>query len=386
MRKLFLLLLTVVFFVIQAMAQRTISGNVTDDKGNPLPNVSVLIKGTATGTTTKADGTYSLAIPADAKTLVFTSVGMEPQEASITSSSSIPIVLSPVNKSMDEVIVVAYGVVKKEALTGSVGQIKAEQIKIRPLNNITAALEGMVPGVVTTSANGQPGSGVAIRVRGFGSINATSEPLIVLDGVPYINGISNVNPVDVESVTVLKDAASTAVYGSRAANGVLIITTKKGKKGRNNISVRVMQGFASRGLDEYERLDAFQYYPLMWEAYRNSLVYPTSGAGISLDSANRVASGLTSRTSIQGLLSYNPFFVANNAIVGTDGKLTSAASSLKYGDDLDWTKDLMRNGNRKDYSVNFNGGSDKSDYFLSMGYVKEDGYTIKTNFERYTAV
>ena len=169
----------------------------------------------------------------------------------------------------------------------------------------------------------------------------------------------------------------------RAANGVVIITTKKGQKGRNNVSVRVLQGVASRGLPEYDRLDAFQYYPIMWEAYRNSLLYPATGTGISLDSANRVATGLTSRSSIKDLLAYNPFNVAANTIVGTGGKINPNAK-LIYGDDLDWTKDLMRKGSRKDYSVNFSGGADKSDYFMSAGYVKENGYTLKTDFERYT--
>ena len=149
-----------------------------------------------------------------------------------------------------------------------------------------------------------------------------------------------------------------------------MITTKKGRKGRNNISIRGLQGVVTRGLPEYERVDAFQYYPLMWESYRNSLVYPASGAAISIDSASRVASGLTTRTGIQGLLSYNPFNVPNNAIVDVNGKINPNAR-LIYGDDLDWTRDLMRDGTRKDYSVNLSGGADKSDYFFSMGYLKE---------------
>ena len=384
MRKLSLLLIGVMLFSAQALAQRTVSGTVTDDKGNPLPKVSVQVKGSTVGTVTKDDGSYSLVLPANATTLVFSSVDMTTQEIRITASSNYSVSLVSENKNMDEVVVVAYGTVKKEALTGSIGQVKTEQIAKRPIGNITGAIEGNVPGVITTSANGQPGAGLAIRVRGFGSINATSEPLLVVDGVPYVGGTSNINPDDVENITVLKDAASTALYGSRAANGVLMITTKKGKKGRNGISVRAMQGFVSRGLPEYERVDAFQYYPLLWEAYRNSLVYPATGAAISLDSANRVASGFTNRTHIQNLLSYNPFNVGNTSIVGTDGKINPAAQ-LKYPDDLDWTNDLMRNGTRKDYTINFNGGADKVDYFLSVGYLKEEGYTIKTDFERYTA-
>ncbi|MBK7870648.1 MAG: SusC/RagA family TonB-linked outer membrane protein [Saprospiraceae bacterium] len=269
-------------------------------------------------------------------------------------------------------------------MTGSVGSIKSDAIAKRPVNNVTTVIEGAVPGVVTQTANGQPGSGLSIRVRGFGSINATSEPLFVVDGVPYVGGTSNLNPDDVESISILKDASATALYGSRAANGVVIITTKKGKKGRNSVSLKVAQGFASRGLPEYEKVDAFEYYPLMWEAYRNSLVYPVSGTGISRDSAGRVASGLTSRTSISDQLGYNPFNVAANAIVSPDGTINPNAQ-LIYGDDLDWTKDLLRTGDRKDYGVNFSGGADKYDYFLSAGYLQEDGYTLNTDFKRYTA-
>ncbi|MFZ1260969.1 MAG: carboxypeptidase-like regulatory domain-containing protein, partial [Chitinophagaceae bacterium] len=212
MRKLSLLLMGVMLFAAQALAQRTVSGTVTDDKGNPLPKVSVQVKGSTVGTVTKDDGSYSLVLPANATTLVFSSVDMTTQEIRITASSNYSVSLVSENKNMDEVVVVAYGTVKKEALTGSIGQVKTEQIAKRPIGNITGAIEGNVPGVITTSANGQPGAGLAIRVRGFGSINATSEPLLVVDGVPYVGGTSNINPDDVENITVLKDAASTALY------------------------------------------------------------------------------------------------------------------------------------------------------------------------------
>lgn len=383
MRKFVTMFLCIMLSCIQLMAQnRTVTGKVTDEKdGTPVSGVSVSVPG-VTGTVTGTDGSFRIVVPSSAKNIEFSYVGYATQRLSI--SDNLKVLLKREDANLDEVVVVAYGTAKKETLTGSVGQIKAADYAKRPLTNVTAAIEGAIPGVVTSTANGQPGSGLSIRVRGFGSINATSEPLFVVDGVPYIGGTSNINPDDVESTTVLKDAAATALYGSRAANGVIMITTKKGRKGRNNVSVRALQGVVTRGLPEYERVDAMQYYPLMWEAYRNSLVYPASGAAISVDSASRVASGLTTRTGIQGLLSYNPFNVANNAIVGVDGRLNPNAS-LIYGDDLDWTKDLMRNGVRKDYSVNFSGGADKTDYFFSMGYLKETGYTIRSDFERFTA-
>ena len=396
MKKLFLLF-TFMLSVILVFAQRTINGRVTDDKANPLPNVSVIVKGTATGTTTKSDGTWSLVLPANAKTLIFSFVDMAEKEISVGSLSDISVTMSTLTKGLDEVVVVAYGTVKREALTGSVGTIKAADLAKRPVGNVLRAIEGAIPGVVTTSGSGQPGAGIAIRVRGFGSINATSEPLIVLDGVPYIGSTSNINPDDVENISILKDASSTALYGSRAANGVVLITTKKGKKGRNNISFKLSQGTITRGLQEYERVDAFQYYPLMWESYRNSLIYPASGTPLPTDIANQLATGLLPRNAaglqvynartysdISQLLAYNPFNVPRTSIVGVDGKL-NAAAQLLYPDDLDWAKDLERNGGRKDYGINFSGGADKSDYFLSLGYLNEKGFTQKTDLERFSA-
>ncbi|MEI6263990.1 MAG: SusC/RagA family TonB-linked outer membrane protein [Sphingobacteriia bacterium] len=385
MRKLVTVLLCLFFAVFQLTAQnKTITGKVTDADGKPVPGASVQVKGTKQGVSANDAGMFSINVPANSTTLTISGVGLASQDVKIGSNSVLNISMVAADKDLDEVVVVAYGTAKKSTNTGSQGKISAKEIATRPLTNITTALEGAIPGVITGSANGQPGSANSIRIRGFGSINATSEPLIVVDGVPYVGGTSNINPDDVENITVLKDASATALYGSRAANGVIVYTTKKGKKGRNSISLRLLQGFTSRGLEEYDRIDAYQYYPIMWESYRNSLVYPLTGTGISLDSANRVASGLTTRTGIQGLLSYNPFNVANNAIVGTNGLLNPNAQ-LIYGDDLDWTKELINTGNRKDYTVNFNGGSDKSDYFLSLGYLDDKGYTLRSDLQRYSA-
>ena len=380
MRKAWSALAAILLLPIIVLSQSAV-GKITGTDGKPLAGVTIQIKGTTTSVASKADGTFVLNAEKGA-ILVVSSIGYETRELKV-GDKALDIQLSVKTEDLSEVVVVAYGTQRKEALTGSVGQIKAEAIAKRPLNNVTAAIEGAIPGVVTSTVNGQPGSGLSIRVRGFGSINASSDPLFVVDGVPYVGGTSNINPDDVESITVLKDASATALYGSRAANGVVIITTKRGKKGRNNVSAKFSQGVATRGLPEYETLNASQYYPIMWEAYRNSLVYPSTGVGISRDSAGRVASGLTSRTGIANLLAYNPFNVPANTIVGTDGKINPNAQ-LIYPDDLDWTKDLMRNGIRSDYGITFSGGADKSDYFFSAGYLKENGYTIRTDFERFT--
>ncbi len=377
MRKLYLLLLGAMLLMSPLWAQRTITGKVTDDKGNPLPNVSVMVKGTTTGTTTREDGTYSLVLPANARTLVFTSVDMQPREESISASNQISVSLASQTKSMEEVIVVAYGTVRKGEFTGSAAQVNYEEFKSRPLTNVSNVLIGTTSGLQTSGGSGSPGSSIAIRIRGFGSVNAASDPLYVVDNVPYDGGLANLNMEDIESVTVLKDAATTALYGARAANGVIMITTKKGRKGTSTLNFKVTQGFSSRGLQEYDRVDAFQYYPLMWEAYRNTLLnHPTNPQ--PLPTANQNATN-----DIKGLLGYNPFNVPNNQIVGTDGQLNPNASLL-WGDDLDWADRLIRLGTRTDATITMAGGAEKSDYFVSLGYTDEKGYLIRSDWRRFS--
>ena len=306
MKKVLLVLILVSAAAVGLSAQRTITGIVTDENKEPLIGATVLVEGAFLGTITDVSGEFRLTVPEGANTLLISYTGFTTRRVDLTSATNYSVQLASDAVTLSDIVVVAYGTARKEALTGSVGSIKSEAIERRPVNNVTTVIEGASPGVVTTTANGQPGSGLGIRIRGFGSINATQEPLYVVDGVPYVGGTSNINPDDVGSIGILKDASATALYGSRAANGVVMITTKQGKKGRNNVSLKVAQGFATRGLPEYERVDAFDYYPLIWESYRNSLVYPVSGTGISRDSANRVASGLTTRTGVTDLLAYNP--------------------------------------------------------------------------------
>lgn len=401
MRKLTLLLLGVLLFAGQAMAQRTITGKVTDDKGNPLPNVSVVVKGTTAGTTTKADGSYSLAVPSNARTLVFSSVDMATQEMNITNNSTISVTMSTQAKNMDEVIVVAYGTVKKGEYTGSSAQISAKEIENRPITNVANALVGSAPGIQTTTASGQPGSSPAIRLRGFGSINASSAPLIVVDGAPYVGGLANINPDDVESVSTLKDASAAALYGSRGGNGVIQITTKKGKKNRNTLGFKMSHGFTSRAIPEYDQVNAFDYYPLMWESYRNVLNKTTN---IPLADANQLASGLFPRFTtganagrqnyngaafddIYTLLGrYNPFVgVTGTQIVLPNGTLNPLAAQLRYSaDDLDWFKAFYRQGSRSDYGLNYSGGNDKSDYYGSFGYTNEKGFVTRSELKRFS--
>lgn len=379
MKKLLQSLFVLLFVAFNAMAQdRTISGTVTSaDDGLPLPGVSVKAIGTPNVTITGKDGKYSIKTSVSAQSLQFSYLGFVTKIINLTASSLVNASLASDSQALSDVVVVAYGTQKKEALTGSVAQLSKADLEDRPLTNVNSALSGMAPGIQSTGGSGQPGSSGSIRIRGIGSINASSAPLYVVDGVPYDGSIANLNMNDVENVSVLKDASSSALYGSRAANGVVIITTSKGKKGKESLNLALSQGFSSRGIPEYERVDAFQYYPLAWQAYRNSLVYPASGTA-----QTPVAAGTAASNAIKGLLGYNPFNVADNAIVSADGVINPNAV-LKYND-FDWIEPLERVGQRTDVNLNYSGGNEKSDYFASFGYLNDKGYVVRSDYSRYT--
>jgi len=379
-----LLLLGVMLICTQLLAQnRTVTGKVTDESGNPVPNASVVVKGSQSGTTTSEDGSFSLTVPANARELVISSVNFAPQDVRLGRSDAYNITMRSASNSMEELIVVAYGTAKKETFTGSATKITAKSIENRPLTNVGTAIIGAAPGVATTTANGQPGSTPGIRIRGFGSINASNEPLYVVDGVPYVSAISNLNMDDVESISILKDAATTSLYGSRAANGVVMITTKRGRKGRHAISAKVNTSVTSRAIPDYDRVSAEEYYPLMWEAYRNSLAYRATNP-VPLAQASNIASGLVAgQNGIVDLLAYNPFNLPKNMVMLPNGTLNTNARLIYKREDLDWFDPLTRNGIRNEYSFNFNGGSDKTDYFVSAAYLKENGYIKRSDYERF---
>ncbi len=388
---------------MQVIAQtRTITGKITDENGVGISNASVRAKETSIGTTTDINGSFSLSLPPGAQVLVISSVGYAAQEVSLANRSTFNLSLQKDDQKMQEVVVVAYGTAKKGAVTNSVAQITSKELENRPVTNVISALAGMAPGITTTTASGQPGSSGAVSIRGYGSMSSSNAPLYVVDGVPYDYDISNINVDDIENVSILKDAAASALYGARAANGVIQITTKKGRKDRTQVQANIAQGFISRALPEYDRIDAFQYYPIMWEGYRNSLVYPasTTTPALNIDSANKIASGLMPRqttgnnaglqiyngrfySDIKQLVGYNPFNVGNTEIIGTNGALNSSAKLL-WADDLDWLKDIQRNGNRGDYTVSVSGGAPKTDYYFSLGYTNEKGYVLNSDYKRYS--
>ncbi|UPZ15989.1 SusC/RagA family TonB-linked outer membrane protein [Flavobacterium humidisoli] len=364
-------LLTAQLFFAQ---EKTISGIVSDGSG-PIPGANVVVKGTSNGVQTDFDGKYKI----KAKTgdvIMFSYMGMKDQSITVGNSSTVNVKMQDGGEQLEEVVVqVAYGKAKKSSYTGSATQIKSEQLENRPLTNALSVLEGSSSGVQIQSSAGQPGAAPEVRIRGFSSINGSNTPLYIVDGVPYAGDISSLNSSDIESLTVLKDASSTSLYGSKAANGVIIITTKTGKSSKDKFSLNMSTGMTSRSIKDYERVNAFDYYPLEWEAIRNSRPMANQS---QIDAANAYAS-----TRVPVVLVTNPFNVPANSIVGTDGKLNPNAQLL-YPQDLNWEKQLERAGVRQNVDFSYQGKSEKSNYFASLGYLNEEGYIQKSGFERTT--
>ena len=227
---------------------RQLSGRVTDSgDGSPLANVSVRVVGASTATQTNAQGNYTLTVSENSK-VEFSFIGYQSQTQSVTGRSTINVSLVSSSDELDEVVVVAYGTVKKSDFTGSATQIGSKEIDKRPISNVLTALQGAGPGIQTSTPSGAPGSSPTIRIRGLGSYSAGQGALVVVDGVPFDGGMANINPADVESVTVLKDAATIAMYGSRGANGVIMVTTKKGNAGKSELNVSAQYGFNENGV------------------------------------------------------------------------------------------------------------------------------------------
>ena len=376
MRRLLMLMLGVFVLCAQLLAQnRTITGRITDAQGNGVPNASVTVKGTNVGTTTGADGRFTLNVAENARTLVVSSVGFQNQELAIGNRTTFETSLVSADQTLSEVVVtVPYGTVKKSAFTGSENTISAATISKQQVTSVTRALEGLVPGIIATNGGGAPGTGANVMIRGVGSVNASSNPLYVLNGVPYDGSISAISTDDIESVTVLKDAAAAALYGSRAANGVIMITTKKGKKGRPLATASLRQGFMSRLIPEYDRVGPQEYYELFCESYRNAYL----AQGDSRATAGQKATNVL--TTANGLV-YNAYNVPGNQLVDpATGKLNPNAQLL-WNDS--WEDVLFRTASRTNANVSVSGAGDRSDYYLSAGYLNEEGILKFSGYERY---
>lgn len=364
-----LLTLIMAFSIQFSNAQeKTISGEVTSSAdGLPLPGVNVIVQGTTRGAQTDFDGKYTIKA-STGEVLVFSFVGMKDAQATVGASNTINMSLDEDIAALDEVVVVAYGTTTKEAFTGSASVVGAEDLALRPATSPIAAIEGKATGVQFISANGQPGSSPGIIIRGAGTLNGSTAPLYIVDGVQFEGALTLLNQDDIESMTVLKDAASTSLYGSRAANGVIIITTKSGKAGALKVNVTSQYGVIDNAIPYYERVGPGQYYELMWEGYKNTLGGADPAAQASATIYNR--------------LGYNPFNVPNDQIVGVDGKLNPNAQFVYQ--DTSWKDVLERTGTRTNHSINISGGGESHSVFFSTSYLKEDGYVIESKFDRVT--
>jgi len=366
MRRL-LLLLGVALLSMQLQAQqRAVSGKLTDVNGKPVPHASVIIKGSVLGTTTKEDGSYTLSLPPGAKTLMITAIGFAKQEISIGNKATINVVLELGDKDLQEVVVVGYGTQKKSDVTASVAKVSGDKVANIPLSSVDQALQGKVAGLQSVTFSGQPGANQSVRIRGVGSYTASAQPLYVVDGIQINQGdlsretttsnvLAQLNPDDIESISVLKDAAATSIYGARGSNGVIVITTKRGKSGKTKFSVTGEVGDNRPGdlTDAGRPLRANDWLTLYKEGYANS--YLVSNPTASLATAQAAA----------------------------------ATSAANYGDgsvDTDWPDLLLRNGTQQQYNISASGGDAKTQFFVSGGYFNQVGTTIGADLKRYSSV
>jgi TonB-linked SusC/RagA family outer membrane protein len=380
MKKILILFVLMLLTSSLVMAQTVpITGTVTSQEdGSAIPGVNVTVKGTTVGAITGIDGKYQISVPANATTLLFSFIGMSDQEILISGRTTINVSLATDLESLDEVVVVAYGTSRKSAFTGSAEVIKADKLAKIQTASVAKALEGASAGVQVTGGTGQPGSSANIRIRGIGSVNASSAPLYVVDGAPFDGDLSSINTNDIESITVLKDATSAALYGARGANGVIIVTTRKGSAGKSTINFKSNVGAVTRAIPEYDRVSIPDYYELMWEGWRNALV---NASGYTPENAAALASGGTANGIVGKLGGYNSYNVANDQLVGLDGKINPNANLLYYDD---WNSELDRTGIRQDYNLSLSGGNDKSTYFASLAYLDETGVVNWSDYNRIT--
>lgn len=354
MRKKFYTYLSVVFMLmlsagfVQAQDVQ-VSGTVLDETGMPLPGVSILLKGTTRGTTTDLDGKYSIAAPSSG-VLVFSFIGYNNAEETIGSRTKIDISLNPDVSNLEEVVVVGYGTQKKSQLTGAISSVGNKEIQELPITDARQALQGRAAGVDVVQPGSKPGSAPQVRIRGRRSFNASNEPLYVIDGIPTVGGLEDINPQDITSMEVLKDASATAIYGSRGSNGVVLITTKRGGAGKTSVSLDSYYGISSE-LGRIEVFDGPAFAEYKRESRRATGAYPEGPATEEAD--KRL---------------FEPVEL----------------ESIALGRSTDYVAGLMRQGNIQSHQIGVSGGDAKTTFFISGNYFKDMGVIINQDFTRYT--
>ncbi len=338
---------------LHVWAQRTVTGRVSDDKGTPLSNVSVSVKNTTTGTVTGEDGSFTITVPANGRTLVFSFADMATREVSIGNESNYNVSLVPAEKNLQEVVVVGYGTQRRSDITGNVAQVSGAKLRDQPIQTFEQGLSGKAAGVNINIPNGVLGNPPVIRIRGVSSISLSSYPLVVIDGVPSFTGdvggtasnntLGDLNPADIESVEILKDASAAAIYGSRASAGVLLITTKRGRAGRTRVNYEGWAGW-TKPYNMLEVLNAQEFTDLKNEGLVNAGTPPNG----------------TTRG----------FYTMTDA----EGKLI----------DTDWADYVYRTGFAQSHSISISGANDKTNYYFSTGFTKQEGMFVNNSFERMT--
>ncbi len=386
MKKSLLIIAALLFMGVYAVfAQgRSVSGTVVDSKGEGLWGASVQVQNGSGATQTKEDGSFEINVPDGYSKLLIEYAGLGNRVVNINDDLS-RIVMTEDIKATGEAAVIRTpygGTISKVNFVGSGERISSEQIRRQPITNATSALAGRAAGVVLAGGN-NPGGQSSIRVRGLGSMNGNSEPLIVVDGNPFPGQLSAINSNDIESMDVLKDATATSLYGSRGANGVILVTTKSGKGAtRTSINVDARMGTVTRSIPNYDILtDPKDYYEFAWDAYRNNLINANG-----LDRTNEQDMLFARQASAADLLTmlgnYNSYRLPNGENLLTDDGQLNPNAQLWYQDN--WDKELMRVGFRQEYNVSAAGSSAGSDYYLSLGYTKEKSYLKHTEYDRFT--
>lgn len=352
---------------VVAVPDIKVQGKITDDAGNPLEGVSVVVKGGTRGTFTNAKGEFSIDVPDNAvKILVISYVGMQTRELSVDGKSVINISLEKVISQQDEIVVIGYGTQRKKAVTGSIASVNYDQFKDRSYANVAQSLEGAVAGVNITTSQGAPGFGPTIKVRGTSSITAGTTPLYVIDGMALENfDLNQLNPQDIQSIEILKDAASSAIYGSRGANGVILVTTKLGKAGKAQVNLTIESGI-SKVNRRVDMMDAQQWIKYYIDARNN--------AWVALDPVNNLPTDDNARrTSVAGSAAKNylipPDFLSNPA---------------QFGKGTDWQDAVFRTAPMKNAMLSLSGGTSNTSYLFSIGYLDQQAVVIKNYYKRLT--
>ena len=387
-QKLGCILIAALMYSVAFAQNISVSGNVTDSSsGEPIPYASIHLEGTTLGVSSDNEGHYSISVPHDGL-LVFSSIGYKTQVITVASSGTINVELHPDSEFIDETIVVAYGTTTRSSFTGSASMVNSESIEARAVTNVTSALAGTAPGVQIISPSGDPASSQAtIRIRGIGSMSASNSPLYIVDGMPYDGNISEINPNDVESMSILKDAAASAIYGARGANGVVLITTKRARGGDAVIKFDARWGSNSRLIPQYDVItDPAEYYETHYRMMYNSQIY----SGKTQQEAYAYADA-TLFDQNNGGLGYQVFTVPDGEkFIGEDFKLNPKAT-LGYSDGEyyyipdNWYKETFHNSFRQEYNLSVSGSKDRFNYYASIGYLDDGGIVSNSDFRRYTA-